>query len=235
MHRVQKLLSNYGYCSRRKAEELIKEARVKVNGRIITIGDKASENDKIYVDNKLVNKTTKIYIMFNKPIKCVTALNDKHNKTIMHYIKLKQRVFPIGRLDLDTSGLLLLTNDGDFANRVMHPRYEIKKIYLVKVDKPVSKDSIKKIEKGVSLEDGKTSPAHVKKTQNGLEITIHEGKNRIIRRIMEKLGYKVKSLNRIRIGQLGLGGLKQGRFKVLSDREKEKIFQKPKDLGTEGF
>jgi len=225
MHRVQKLLSNFGYCSRRKAEKLIEEGRVKVNNKPITIGDKASENDKIYVDNKLINKERKVYLIFNKPVRCVTALNDSHHKTIMHYIKVKERIFPIGRLDYNTSGLLLLTNDGDFANRVMHPRYEVKKTYLVEVNKPIDKHSIKKIEKGILLEDGKTSSAKARKLEdNIIEITLHEGKNRIIRRMMEKLGYSIKFIERIKIGELGLGNLRQGESKKLSKKEIEKLF-----------
>ena len=225
MHRVQKLLSNYGYCSRRKAEELIEQGRVKVNGKAITIGDKASEDDKIYVDGKLVSKGRKVYLIFNKPVHCVTALNDSHHKTIMHYIKVKERVFPIGRLDYNTSGLLLLTNDGDFANKVMHPRYEVKKTYLVEVNKPIDKHSITKIEKGVLLEDGKTSPAKARKIEdNVIEVTIHEGKNRIIRRIMEKLGYSIRFIERVKIGELGLGRLRQGEYKKLSKKEMEQLF-----------
>ncbi len=224
MHRVQKLLSNYGYCSRRKAEELIKQGRVKVNSELITIGDKASEDDKIYVNNKLINKERKIYLIFNKPTGCVTALKDPHYKTIMHYIKVRERVFSIGRLDFNTSGLLILTNDGDFANKIMHPRYEIKKTYLVEVNRPITEDSIRNIEKGVFLEDGKTSPAKVKKiSQTIIEITIHEGKNKIIRRMMKKLRYNVKSLERIKIGNLGLKGLKPGKYRMLNNKEKIKI------------
>jgi len=225
MHRVQKLLSNYGYCSRRKAEDLIKAGRVKVNSRLISIGDQAEEDDRIYVDNKLVKKQNKIYLMFNKPVGCVTALEDKHCRTIMEYIKVKERVFPIGRLDMDTSGLLLLTNDGDFSNRIMHPRYETRKTYRVRLDKPVSSGSIKEIESGIELEDGKTSPAKVRKIENNLiEITVHEGKNRIIRRMMEHLGYKVISLSRIRIGELELGSLKSGACRELTGPEHKKIF-----------
>ena len=212
MHRVQKLLSNYGYCSRRKAEEIIKQGRVRVNDKLITIGDKASEEDKIYVDDKLVEKEKKVYLMFNKPVKCVTALNDNKFKTVMDYIKIKERVFPIGRLDYLTSGLLLLTNDGDFANKIMHPRY----------DKKISGDSIKKIVEGIELEDGKTSPAKVKRIKdNIIEITIHEGKNRIIRRMIKALGYRMKSLERIKIGELGLSGLKPGKFEFFNGNDKK--------------
>lgn len=225
MQRVQKLLSNYGYCSRRKAEDLIIDGRVRVNKSVISIGDKANSSDKIYVDNKLVNKERKVYLIFNKPINCVTALSDKHKKTIMHYIKLKERVFPVGRLDFNTSGLLLLTNDGDFSNKIMHPRYEINKTYLVKIDIPIKEDSVKKIEKGILLEDGKTSEAYVKIIKdNLLEITIHEGRNRIIRRMLNKLGFSVKSLERTKIGNLKLGNLSQGKFRELTKIDMDKIF-----------
>jgi len=221
MHRVQKLLSNYGYCSRRKAEELIKEGRVKVNNKTISIGDKASSTDKIYVDGNLVNKEKKVYLIFNKPLNCVTALKDLHHKTIMDYIKIKERVFPVGRLDYNTSGLLLLTNDGDFSNSIMHPRYEIKKTYLVELKKQISDFHIKKLEKGIILEDGKTSPAKINKLEKDIiEITIHEGKNRIIRRMMKKLGYKVLTLKRIKIGNLELGKLKTGEYRDLEEKEK---------------
>ena len=226
MHRVQKLLSNYGYCSRRKAEELIKEGRVKVNGKTISIGDKASEEDEISVDDMAVKKEEKVYLMFNKPIGCVTALRDERYKTVMDYIKIKERVFPIGRLDYNTSGLLLLTNDGDFANNIMHPRYEIKKTYLAEINRPINSKFISMIEKGVVLDDGRTSLAKVKKHNPQLiEITIHEGKNRIIRRILNKLGFGVKSLERIRIGKLSMGGLEQKKYVNLSIEELDNIFR----------
>jgi 23S rRNA pseudouridine2605 synthase len=225
MHRVQKLLSNYGYCSRRKAEELIQEGRVKVNDQIISIGDKASETDKLYVDDKLVRKQKKVYLMFSKPKGCVTALKDSTFDTVMDYINVEERIFPIGRLDYNTSGLLLLTNDGDFANNIMHPRYEIKKTYLAGLRDKIDEKQINAIERGVMLEDGKTSPAKVKKHKPDLiEITIHEGKNRIIRRILEKLGLEVKFLKRIRIGKLELGDLKEKSFKFLAEKDIKKIF-----------
>ncbi|MBU0456970.1 MAG: pseudouridine synthase [Nanoarchaeota archaeon] len=226
MQRVQKLLSNYGYCSRRKAEELIEKGRVKVNDKVISLGDKASEDDNIYVDNRSVRKERKVYIKFNKPLGCVTALRDKQYKTVMDYIRVKERIFPIGRLDYNSTGLLLLTNDGDFANKIMHPSHEIKKTYLVEINRPINDNEIKQIEKGIVLKDGKTAPAKIRKqTNNLLEITIHEGKNRIIRRIFDALDFKVSYLQRIRIGKLSLGTLEVKGYKYLTNKEREKIFQ----------
>ena len=225
MQRVQKLLSNHGYCSRRKAEYLIKAGRVKVNGKPITIGDKASENDKITVDNKPIQKEKRVYLMFNKPLGCVTALRDKRFKTVIDFIKFKERIFPIGRLDFNTSGLLLLTNDGDFANNIMHPRNEIKKTYLVKTNKAVKKSDLNKLEQGLLLKDGKTAPAKVKIINSKvLTLTIHEGKNRIVRRMMGKLGYPVMSLERVAIGNLRLKNLKPGESRILTEKDKEQIF-----------
>lgn len=223
--RVQKILSNRGYCSRRKAEELIKEGRVKVNGKVISIGDQASRQDKIEVSGEKVTESKKIYLMFNKPKKCVTALTDKHHKTIMSYIEIEERVFPVGRLDYDTTGLLLLTNDGDFANKVMHPRNEVRKTYWVKLNNPIREEEIKKIRSGVMLRDGKTWPASVKKfDRTFLEVTIHEGRNQIVKRMFRKLGFRVKELKRVGIGRLKLGRLKSGEYRELSERERKIIF-----------
>ncbi len=224
MHRVQKLLSNYGYCSRRKAEELIKAGRVSVNKKIISIGDQAEETDKIYVDGNLVKKEEKIYLMFNKPLGCVTAVKDNQYKTVMDYINIKERVFPVGRLDYNTSGLLLLTNDGDFANKIAHPRNETKKTYMVGLNKPITNREISIIENGVKVQ-GRKTPAKIKKhNPSFLEVTIHEGRNRIIRKIFKEMEFKVKHLERIKIGNLKLGDLKQGRFKKLSKKDIEKLF-----------
>ena len=226
MHRVQKLLNNYGYCSRRKAEELIREGKVTVNDRVVSLGDKASEDDKIYVDGKLIRIQTRVYLMFNKPLGYVTALRDEKFNTVMDCIKLKERVFPIGRLDYNTSGLLLLTNDGDFANEIMHPRYRVNKTYLIGIDKPIRDREVRLIRSGVKLADGRTSPARVKKRNlTMLEVTIHEGKKRIVRRIFEKLGFKVRLLKRIKIGNLNLGDLGLGRYRHLTKADKQKIFE----------
>jgi 23S rRNA pseudouridine2605 synthase len=225
MHRVQKLMSNYGYCSRRKAEELIEQGKVKVNGKTISIGDKASESDTISVNNKVISKQKKVYLMFNKPINCVTAVKDDQYKTVMDYIKTKERIFPIGRLDYGTSGLLLLTNDGDFANKIMHPRYETNKTYLVNLDQNITKDQKRLIETGVDLEDGFTSEATVKLIKADIiEITIHEGRYRIIRRMLEEIGLKAVKLQRIKIGNLSLGNLKETEYRNLTKKDCEDIF-----------
>ena len=222
-YRVQKLICNSGYCSRRKAEELIDKGKVKVNDKIINLGARAKESDKIYVDGKLLKCEKKVYLMFNKPIGCVTALRDAKYKTVMDYIKIKERIFPIGRLDYNTSGLLLLTNDGDYANRIMHPRYETNKKYVTLLDKKMPDKDMKNIEKGITLEDGRTSPAKIKRIkEKEYEITIHEGKKRIIRRMFNTLGYTVKSLKRVRVGKLDLGDLKEGKFRELNEEEIKK-------------
>lgn len=227
MERVQKILSNRGYCSRRKAEELIKQGRVKINNKVISIGDQATNKDKITVDDEPIDRPRRVYLLFNKPTGCVTALRDKQHKTVIDYIDIKERVFPIGRLDYDTSGLLLLTNDGDFANRVMHPRNEVKKTYQVKLNIPIRDQQIKELCLGIRLRDGKTRPAKVKKyDRKFLEVTIHEGKNQIIKRMFRKLGFRVKSLKRVAIGRLTLGKLKPGDYKELTKKELEKVFIK---------
>ena len=227
MDRVQKLLSNYGYCSRRKAEDLIAEGRVQVNGKTIKLGDQAEFEDKITVDGEVVRPEERVYYMFHKPIGCVTALTDERYRTIMDFIKIEERVIPVGRLDYNTSGLLLLTNDGDFANKVMHPRYEVKKTYLVRLDKPIGKEQVKQVESGVELEDGKTSPAKVFMVNKQLlELKLHEGKNRIVRRIFEHLGYSVVQLKRIKIGKLDLGNLAVKKYRELTKSDMQKIFVK---------
>jgi 23S rRNA pseudouridine2605 synthase len=226
LYRVQKLISNWGYCSRRKAEELIEKGAVKVNGKKIKLGDKASINDEIKIYNKIIKPPRKIYLMLNKPIGCVTAAKDPKQKTVMNYIYIKERVFPIGRLDKYTSGLLLFTNDGDFANRVMHPRYEIKKTYIVEATDDFTEKQISQIKHGIMLEDGKTNPAWVKQlNKRTLKIEIHEGRNRIVRRMVQALGLKVRNLQRVAIGKLELGDLAIGKTRKLSKNDLEKIFK----------
>jgi 23S rRNA pseudouridine2605 synthase len=220
LQRVQKIISNYGYCSRRKAEELISEGLVKVNNKTISLGDKALLSDQIKINDKIIKKSKPVYLMLNKPKRCVTALKDEQYKTVIDIIDYPLRVIPIGRLDFNTTGLLLLTNDGDFANKVMHPRYEIKKTYQAKINQPLSSETKLILEKGVMLSDGTTKPAKVDVIDKDLiNITIHEGRNRIIKRMLKKLGYQTLELKRVRIGNLSLGDLKSGEFRKLSKEE----------------
>ncbi|MBT4351859.1 rRNA pseudouridine synthase [archaeon] len=213
LERVQKILSNLGYCSRRDAEKLISAGKVKVNGVVIRLGEKATKKDKILVYDKPIDKEQPVYLKFHKPAGCVTALKDEKYKTVMEYIHIKERVFPIGRLDSNSSGLLLLTNDGDFANFIMHPRNKIKKTYLVRVDRPLKKEDLAHLQEGVILRDGKTRPTRIKKIKaDYFEITIQEGKYRIIKRMLKRLNYHVTSLKRIKIGSMKLAGLKVSEY-----------------------
>ncbi|MBT7903078.1 rRNA pseudouridine synthase [Candidatus Woesearchaeota archaeon] len=227
MHRVQKILSNRGYCSRRKAEVLIEDGRVSVNDKKITIGDQAEEDDKITVDGTEVKKVRKTYILFNKPHGCVTALTDPRYKTIMDYIRLKERVFPVGRLDYNTEGMLILTNDGDFANKVSHPSHEIKKTYLVGLTELLPENKFNMLEKGLEIDGKKVKPHKVELYEKDMvAITIHEGMNRVIRKMMLKLDLKIRFLKRIKIGRLKLGFLSTGKFRKLKPEELDLILQK---------
>ncbi|MBE0426576.1 MAG: rRNA pseudouridine synthase [Nitrospirae bacterium] len=230
--RLQKILSEMGVASRRKAEELIIEGRVTVNGRVATLGMKADPlKDHVKVDGKLLLRSEpKVYMIFNKPKNVVTSLHDPEGRpTVKDFLKVvKYRVFPVGRLDYDSEGLLLLTNDGDFAHAVLHPSKKVPKTYLVKVKGILEEDAIKKLSKGIKLENGITAPAKMKKvekTENNswIEIIIHEGKKRQIRKMFEKIGHPVLKLKRIRVNGIDLGDLKPGVFRYLTSKEIDKI------------
>ncbi len=234
--RLQKILSEMGITSRRKAEEFILEGRVTVNGKIATLGTKADfAKDHIKVDGKLlVRLEPRVYIMFNKPKNVVTSLHDPEGRpTVKDYLKgLKYRVFPVGRLDFDSEGLLLLTNDGDFAQAVLHPSKKISKTYLVKVKGDPDDKKIDKLRSGIKLEEGLTAAARVKKirkTENNswLEISIHEGRKRQIRRMLEEIGHPVLKLSRIRINGLEMSRLRgmqvdqTGNLTLIGDRHNQ--------------
>lgn len=230
LERVQKIIANAGIMSRRKAEEMIQQGKVKVNGQTITIGSKADVlRDRIVVEGKPLQLQKRLYYAFYKPGDCLTTLDDpRGRKTIFHYIKSKERLIPVGRLDFKTEGLLFLTNDGDFANRIMHPRYETKKTYYVFLDKPLAKQQAEKIERGVELEDGTTSPAKVRiksPDSTEVEVTIHEGKNRIVIRMFNALGYNVLRLVRTHIGKLSLGDMQPGKMRELSYQEVQMLMK----------
>jgi len=230
--RIQKIIAQVGISSRRKAEELIKESRVTVNGKIAVLGMKADiERDHIKIDGRLLTKTEpKAYLMFNKPVGVITSLYDSEGRpTIRDFLKgVKCRVFPVGRLDYDSEGLLLLTNDGDFAHSILHPSKKISKTYVVKVKGIIKSEDIERLRIGIRLEDGMTLPAKVRKireTENNswIEITIYEGRKRQIRRMLEKIGHQVIRLKRIAIDGVKLGDLGIGKIRRLTREEIDKL------------
>ncbi|HMK49246.1 MAG TPA: pseudouridine synthase [Thermodesulfovibrionales bacterium] len=232
--RLQKILSEMGIASRRESEELILEGRIKVNGKIAEIGMKADpQRDHIKVDGKLLTKREpKTYLLFNKPRNVVTTLKDPEGRpTVKDFLKdMKYRVYPVGRLDFDSEGLLLLTNDGDFANAIMHPSKKIAKTYEVKVKGVPEQQVLEKLKRGIRLEDGMTSPAKIKgpkTTENNswLEVTIYEGRKRQLRRMFDQVGHSVLKLKRIRIGGIQIGDLAPGRYRHLTPDELNRIKQ----------
>lgn len=230
--RIQKILAQMGIASRRKAEELIIEGRVTVNGEVAVIGMKADPaKDHIKVDGRLfIKPEPKIYLMFNKPAGVVTSLFDPQGRpTIKDFLKgIKYRVFPVGRLDYDSEGLLLITNDGDFAHGILHPSKKISKTYVVKVKGVIDENAMERLRRGVRLEDGLTLPARIKRIRKSesnswVEITIYEGRKRQVKRMLEKVGYPVIKLRRIAIGSLKLGDLRPGEMRRLTQEEINEI------------
>ena len=227
--RIAKFLASAGVASRRKCEELIFEGKVSVNGAVISEpGTQVDpEKDEVRVGKKRISvPEEKVYIMFNKPVGCVsTCSDDKGRTTVLDYITgISERIYPVGRLDFTTEGLLLLTNDGELANRLTHPRHEVGKRYLVIVEGDVTSDDVKKLEKGVFIEGGKTAPARLKilKRENGkteLTIIIHEGRNHQVKKMFEAVEKKVVFLKRISVGDINLGQLKKGEYRKLTDEE----------------
>lgn len=216
--RLQKYLAEAGIASRRKAEELIEQGKIKVNHQIVTeLGTKINPNkDKVEYEGKTITvQEEKIYILLNKPIGYVTTAKDQFNRdSVLDLVKVKQRVVPVGRLDMYTSGALILTNDGDFVYQVTHPKHEIEKTYTVTIKGIVQKEEVELLKKGVKIENYITRPAKVKilkteeeKNQSRLEITIHEGKNRQVRKMCEAIGHNVLALHRSKIAGIGVKDL----------------------------
>lgn len=229
MERLQKFMAHRGIASRRKSEELIQEGLVKVNGKVVTVlGFMVNpEKDKIQVNGKLLKEEpSKIYLMLNKPRGYIsTVLDPKGRKTVKDLVKdVKERIYPIGRLDYDSEGLLLLTNDGDLTLALTHPSHQVKKTYRVRVKGIPSINKLNQLENGVPLEDGITYPAqvHFIDQLNGnalLEIVIKEGRNRQVKRMCEYIGHEVIRLRRTKLGELSLGELKVGEYRKLTQKE----------------
>jgi len=227
--RLQKYLAEAGIASRRKCEEYIEQGRVKVNNEIAILGTKVNPGiDIILFDNKKVDKKEElVYILLNKPIGYVTTTKDQFSRdSVLDLVKVKQRIVPVGRLDMYTSGALLLSNDGDFVYKITHPKHEINKTYTVTVKGIVTNEEVEKLEKGVEIEDYVTKPAKVRilktdteKDISRLEITIHEGKNRQVRKMCEAVGRKVQALHRSKIGNIEVKDLKIGTWRYLSEKE----------------
>ncbi|RBW70342.1 pseudouridine synthase [Bacillus taeanensis] len=233
MERLQKVIAKAGIASRRKSEVLIQEGKVTVNGQTVTeLGTKVGPNDRIEVNGIPVEREEPVYFLFYKPTGVISAASDDKGRTVVtdYFPMIKERIFPVGRLDYNTSGAILLTNDGEFANLMMHPKHKIEKVYIAKVKGTPTKETIRKLEKGVHLEDGKTAPAKVKvlsadraKNTAILELTIHEGRNRQVRRMLEQVGHPVEKLKRERYSFLELKGLTTGEFRPLTPKEVKQL------------
>lgn len=233
MERLQKVIAEAGIASRRKAEELIVSGKVKVNNKVVTkLGTKVNPSDQIEVDNKIIEKENKEYYLLNKPRGVITSTSDdKNRKTVTELIETNCRIYPVGRLDYDTTGALLLTNDGDFANIVMHPSNNMEKVYLAKLEGVIKGEQINKLKNGVTL-DGKVikaSRVKLKKVDNNtnkslVEITIHEGLNHQVKRMFESVGFRVDKLTRKKIGFFDVTGLKSGEYRRLTPKEIQKVY-----------
>lgn len=229
LERLQKRIANSGYTSRRKAETLITEGKVKVNGQVVTeLGTKVSHSDTVEVEGIKIEQEDKMYILFYKPTQVITSVSDDRGRKVVtdYFEDIETRIYPVGRLDYDTSGVLLLTNDGEFTNLMTHPRYHIKKKYVAKLKGYLMREQVKELEQGIELEDGFTQPAQVKikrqdkeKNITLVEITISEGRNRQVRRMFEYFGHEVNKLTRIQFGPLDLKGLNAGEGRVLTPHE----------------
>jgi pseudouridine synthase len=228
---LNKYIAHAGVCSRRKAVDLIKEGGVKVNGRVVKEpGYKVLDGDVVKVHNKVLVAEKKIYVLLNKPKGCVTTVaDDKGRNTVMDLLgsSILQRLYPVGRLDVNTTGLLVLTNDGDLAQKLSHPKYEIDKVYQVEVSKPFTETDRALIQKGIRLYDGPVKVDSISKPAgaklNQVRVSLHSGKYRIVRRLFEALGYFVNELDRVKYAGMSKRGLQVGQWRLLTQKEIEKL------------
>jgi len=233
MERIQKVIANSGYTSRRKAEELLIKGKVKVNGIVVKeLGTLVDSSDTIEVEGNILKKDLKVYILLNKPRGVVTTTSDdKMRKTVLDLIDVKERIYPIGRLDYDTTGVLILTNDGNLTNGLIHPSNNVDKVYIAKIKGIIKSDDIKKLSKGVIIDGKKTSKAFAKikkidkkKNISIVELTIHEGRNHQVKKMFEVCGYEVLKLKREKFAFLDVKSLKPGEYRHLSIKEVKKLY-----------
>lgn len=224
--RLNKYIANAGVCSRREADQLIADGKIKVNGEVVTeLGFKVKRSDKVVYNGKALRAESLQYVLLNKPTGYITTVTDPRGRsTVMDLVKdaCDERIYPVGRLDRNTSGLLLLTNDGELAKKLTHPSHRVKKIYQVTLNKPITKNHFDEILKGVKLEDGMAVPdemAIVGTDNMVLGIEIHIGRNRIVRRIFEHMGYMVDKLDRVMFGTLTKKNLPRGKYRHLTPKE----------------
>ncbi len=225
--RLNKYMANAGICSRREADEYITQGLVKVNGEVVTeLGTKITRNDVVEYDEKVVTPERKCYVLLNKPKDCVTTSDDPNGRlTVLDLVKnaCQERIYPVGRLDRNTTGVLLLTNDGDLASKLTHPKFVKKKIYQVWTDKDITEEDMQRIADGITLDDGEIHAdaiSYVSETdRNQAGIEIHSGRNRIVRRIFESLGYRVTKLDRVYFAGLTKKNLPRGRWRYLTQEE----------------
>ena len=228
MSRLNKYLADCGVGSRRECDKLIADGYVKINGKIASLGANVEENDSVSVNGRRVAlKTKNYYIMLHKPKGCVTTVKDDlGRKTVMDFVDIKARLFPVGRLDYDTEGLLILTNDGDVANKLTHPKNNVEKVYVARLSGSLTEAERQTLERGVEIDGRKTMPARVKilakdEHHTRVEVTITEGRNRQVKKMFESVGKEVEFLKRVAEGELRLGGLQRGKYRFLNDREIE--------------
>lgn len=238
MERLQKFIANSGYTSRRKAEELIKEGKVIVNGETITnLGHKVDSNDEVVIDGMRIEKENKVYYLLNKPRGYVSStFDDKGRKVVTDIINTNLRIYPVGRLDYDTTGILILTNDGEFANLMMHPKNKIDKLYIAKIKGILFKNEIEKLSKGIEIDGIKTSKARIKvkkydkKTNTSIvEVIIHEGRNHQVKKMFEAVGHEVLKLKREQIAFLTLDGLSSKEYRMLTPKEVKRLYNLAKN------
>ncbi|MDR1522002.1 MAG: rRNA pseudouridine synthase [Streptococcaceae bacterium] len=235
MERLNKVLAHAGIASRRKADKLIARGHIKVNGKVITeYGIKVAGNDEIEVNGIPIFKEDKVYFVIFKPKGVITSVSDEHKrKTVMDYFKhIKQRIYPVGRLDWDTSGILLMTNDGDFAHQMMHPKHEIEKVYIAKIHGLADKENLRPLTYGIKIDGKKTNFAHyeilhvnTKKRVSIVKLTINEGRNHQVKKMFEAINLPVQKLKRESYGTLNLTGLKPGEYRAISKKERRSLLK----------